>query len=134
MTCLTRHHGESTRRRTPVRQCEPPPPHVPARRPRLEPRGKRRQSPPEEKWQAFSEVRRVGDPARRGVQVACRRVEVIKLRRFARDAVLAALASARPGRPASPVEVELEAATPRARDCPTRSSRLHDSTSVAAPS
>lgn len=76
-----------------------------------EPRQKRRQLSPEEKWQAFLEVT-TGELTQRD---AARKWHVdvstvIKLRKIARDASLAAFASSKPGRPASPAEVELEAA------------------------
>jgi len=76
---------------------------------------KRRQLSPEEKWEIFLEVTSQeisqADAARKwGVDVST----VIRIRQLARDAALAAFASAKPGgRPPSPEQVELEAALPR---------------------
>ena len=74
------------------------------------PRG-RRQLTPEEKWEIFLEVTSQelsqADAARKwNVDVST----VVRLRALARDAALAAFASAKPGRPASPEQVELEGA------------------------
>ena len=75
-----------------------------------QPRG-RRQLTPEEKWEIFLEITSQelsqADAARKwNVDVST----VVRLRALARDAALAAFASAKPGRPASPEQVELEAA------------------------
>jgi transposase-like protein len=72
---------------------------------------KRRQLSPEEKWEIFLEVTSQeisqADAARKwGVDVSV----VIRLRALAKDAALAAFASAKPGRPASVEQVELEQA------------------------
>src|SRR5437588_12291136 len=69
----------------------------------------RRQLTPEEKWELFLEVSSQeisqADAARRyGVDVSV----IIRLRALAKDAALAALASAKPGRPATAEAVELE--------------------------
>lgn len=69
----------------------------------------RRQLTPEEKWQLFLEVTSQqltqADAARKwGVDVSV----VIRLRRLAKDAALAAFAASRPGRMLSPEQVELE--------------------------
>ncbi len=71
---------------------------------------KRRQLSPEEKWQAFLEITTgeltQRDAARKwGVDVSV----IIKLRRVVKDAALAAFASSKPGRPASPQDLEIEA-------------------------
>lgn len=71
---------------------------------------KRRQLTPEEKWQLFLDVvssqLTQADAARKyGVDVSV----VIRLRRLAKDAALAAFASSKPGRPPSIEQVELEA-------------------------
>jgi transposase len=71
----------------------------------------RRQLSPEEKWQVFLEVTTgqlsQSDCARKwGVDVSV----VIRIRKLAKDAALAAFASAKPGRPASVEQVELEEA------------------------
>jgi transposase-like protein len=69
----------------------------------------RRQHSPEEKWEIFLEVTSQADAARKwNVDVST----VVRLRALARDAALAAFASAKPGRPASPEQVELESALP----------------------
>ena len=70
---------------------------------------KRRQLSPEEKWEVFLEVTSQeisqADAARKyGVDVSV----IIRLRALAKDAALAAFASAKPGRPASVQDVELE--------------------------
>ncbi len=70
---------------------------------------KRRQLTPEEKWEVFLEVTSQelsqADAARKwSVDVSV----IIRLRALAKDAALAAFASAKPGRPASPEEVEVE--------------------------
>jgi transposase len=70
---------------------------------------KRRQLTPEEKWEIFLEVSSQeisqADAARKyGVDVSV----IIRLRALAKDAALAAFASAKPGRPASVQDVELE--------------------------
>jgi transposase-like protein len=75
----------------------------------VEPRAKRRQLSPEEKWQVFLEVTSQqlsqADAARKWrVDVST----VIKLRRDARDAALAAFASSRPGRPATVAEAVVD--------------------------
>src|SRR5512142_2428562 len=72
---------------------------------------KRRQLSPQEKWQVFLEVTTgqlsQSDCARKwGVDVSV----VIRIRRLAKDAALAAFASAKPGRVPSPEQAELEAA------------------------
>jgi transposase len=74
-------------------------------------RRKRRQLSPEEKWEVFLEVTSQelsqADAARKwGVDVSV----VIRIRQLARDAALAAFAAAKPGRIASPEQVELEVA------------------------
>lgn len=70
----------------------------------VEPRSKRRRLSPEEKWQVFLEVTSQevtqSDAARKwGVDVST----VIKLRKMAKDASLAAYAASKPGR-ARPVD------------------------------
>jgi transposase len=70
---------------------------------------KRRQLSPEEKWEIFLEVTSQeisqADAARKyGVDVSV----IIRLRGLAKDAALAAFASAKPGRVASVQDVELE--------------------------
>lgn len=70
---------------------------------------RRRQLTAEEKWEVFLEVTSQQltqrDAARKwGVDVSV----VIKLRRQAKDAALAAFAASRPGRLASPAELEAE--------------------------
>jgi transposase len=70
---------------------------------------KRRQLTPEEKWEIFLEVTSQeisqADAARKyGVDVSV----IIRLRALAKDAALAAFASAKPGRPASVQDVEIE--------------------------
>jgi transposase-like protein len=70
---------------------------------------KRRQLSPEEKWEIFLEITSQeisqADAARKyGVDVSV----IVRLRALARDATLAAFASAKPGRPASIEQVELE--------------------------
>jgi transposase len=70
-----------------------------------------RQLTPEEKWELFLEVSSQqlsqADAARKwGVDVST----VIRIRRLAKDAALAAFASSKPGRMPSPEQVELEAA------------------------
>ena len=72
---------------------------------------KGRQLSPEEKWKVFLEVTSQeltqADAARKWqVDVST----VIKIRRLAKDAALAAFAAFKPGRPRSPLELELEAA------------------------
>ncbi|HZD22407.1 MAG TPA: transposase [Acidimicrobiia bacterium] len=74
-----------------------------------QPRRKRRQLSPEEKWQVFLEVTSgeitQTDAARKwGVDTST----VIKLRKLARDGALAAFASSKPGkaRPVDPAVVE----------------------------
>ena len=74
-------------------------------------RRRRRQLSPEEKWQVFLEVTTgqltQADCARKwGVDVSV----VIRIRRLAKDAALAAFAVAKPGRIVSPEQVELEEA------------------------
>jgi transposase-like protein len=74
-------------------------------------RRRRWQLSPEEKWQVFLEVTTgqltQSDCARKwGVDVSV----VIRIRKLAKDAALAAFASAKPGRVASPEQVELEEA------------------------
>jgi transposase len=74
-------------------------------------RRKGRQLSPEEKWELFLEVTSKeltqADAARKWqVDVST----VIKVRRLAKDAALAAFAASKPGRPRSPFEVELEIA------------------------
>ena|SRR5947209_10029199 len=74
-------------------------------------RRRRRQLSPEEKWELFLEVASgqltQADAARKwGVDVSV----VIRIRRLAKDAALAAFASAKPGRVLSPEQAELEAA------------------------
>jgi transposase len=70
---------------------------------------KRRQLSPQEKWEIFLEVTSQeisqADAAHKyGVDVSV----IIRLRALAKDAALAAFASARPGRPPSPEAVEVE--------------------------
>jgi transposase len=70
----------------------------------------RRQLTPEQKWEVFLEVTSQeltqADAARKWqVDVST----VIKIRRLARDAALAAFAASKPGRPRSPFEAELAA-------------------------
>jgi transposase len=70
---------------------------------------KRRQLSPEEKWEIFLEVTSQeisqADAARKyGVDVS----GIIRLRSLAKDASMAAFASAKPGRVLSPEAVELE--------------------------
>ena len=72
---------------------------------------KRRQLSPEEKWEIFLEVASQelsqADAARKwNVDVST----VVRLRALVKDAALAAFVSAKPGRPASAEQVELEAA------------------------
>jgi transposase-like protein len=72
-------------------------------------RRKRRLLTPEEKWEAFLEVTSreltQTDTARKwGVDTSV----VIKLRRDAKDAALAAFASSKPGGPRDPRDVEIE--------------------------
>jgi transposase-like protein len=72
-------------------------------------RRKGRQLSPEEKWEVFLEVTSQeltqADAARKWqVDVST----VIKIRRLAKDAALAAFAASKPGRPRSPFEVELQ--------------------------
>jgi transposase-like protein len=72
---------------------------------------RRRQLSPEEKWEVFLEVTSQelsqADAARKwGVDVSV----IIRLRALAKDAALAAFASAKPGRLPSPEQAELEAA------------------------
>jgi transposase len=72
-------------------------------------RRRRRQLSPEEKWQVFLEVTSQeltqADAARKwGIDVSV----VIRIRRLAKDAALAAFAASKPGRPASIEQVELE--------------------------
>jgi transposase-like protein len=71
---------------------------------------RRRQLTPEEKWEVFVEVTSQQltqrDAARKwGVDVSV----IIKLRRLAKDAALAAFAASKPGRIASPQEAQIEA-------------------------
>jgi transposase len=71
--------------------------------------GRRRQLTPEEKWEVFLEVvsqqLTQRDAARKwGVDVSV----VIKLRRLAKDAALAAFAASKPGRLVSPQEMAIE--------------------------
>ena len=71
---------------------------------------KRRQLTPEEKWQLFLDVSSQqlaqADAARKyGIDVSV----VIRLRRLAKDAALAAFAASRPGHPPLPEQAELEA-------------------------
>jgi len=73
-------------------------------------RRKGRQLSPEEKWEIFLEVTSQeltqADAARKWqVDVST----VIKIRRLAKDAALAAFVASKPGRPRSPFELELEA-------------------------
>ncbi len=75
----------------------------------LDPRNKRRQLTPEEKWQVFLEVTS-GEISQRDVARKWR-VDVstvINVRKTAKDGALAAFAAARPGRPSSIHEAELE--------------------------
>jgi transposase-like protein len=70
---------------------------------------KRRQLLPEEKWEIFLEVTSQeisqADAARKyGVDVSV----IIRLRSLAKDAALAAFASAKPGRPASVQDIEID--------------------------
>jgi transposase-like protein len=71
---------------------------------------RRRQLTPEEKWEVFVEVTSQQltqrDAARKwGVDVSV----IIKLRRLAKDAALAAFAASKPGRLVTSQELELEA-------------------------
>lgn len=71
----------------------------------------RRQLSPEEKWEIFLEVTSQelsqADAARKyGVDVSV----IIRIRQLAKDAALAAFAASKPGRIASPEQVELEQA------------------------
>ncbi|MDQ3678825.1 MAG: hypothetical protein M3401_18850 [Actinomycetota bacterium] len=73
-------------------------------------RRRRRQLSPEEKWELFLEVTAQeltqADAARKyAVDVSV----VIRLRRLAKDAALAAFAASKPGRVLSPEQVELDA-------------------------
>jgi len=75
-------------------------------------RGKRRRLSPEQKWEAFLEVTAQeltqADTARKyGVDVST----IIKLRRDAKQAALAAFASARPGRKRDPRDVKIDQLT-----------------------
>ncbi|MGO9751952.1 MAG: hypothetical protein ACLP22_10665 [Solirubrobacteraceae bacterium] len=70
---------------------------------------KRRQLSPEEKWELFLEVTSQeisqADAARKyNVDVSV----IVRLRALAKDAALAAFASAKPGRPASVQDAEIE--------------------------
>jgi transposase len=74
-------------------------------------RRRRRQLSPEEKWELFLEVvsgqLTQADAARKwGVDVSV----VIRIRKVAKDAALAAFAASKPGRLPSPEQAELEAA------------------------
>ena len=78
----------------------------------------RRQLTPEEKWEVFLEVTSQeisqADAARKyGVDVSV----IIRLRALAKDAALAAFASAKPGRPASAEAVEVELAASLRKNC-----------------
>lgn len=71
---------------------------------------RRRQLTPEEKWEVFLEVTSQeltqADAARKwGVDTSV----VIKIRRLAKDAALAAFVSSKPGRPRSPADIEADA-------------------------
>jgi transposase len=71
--------------------------------------GKRRQLTPEEKWQLFLDVTSQqltqADAARKyGVDVSV----VIRVRKLAKDAALAAFAASKPGRVPLPQEAELD--------------------------
>ncbi len=73
-------------------------------------RSRSRQLSPEQKWELFLEVTSKeltqADAARKWqVDVST----VIKVRKLAKDAALAAFAASKPGRPRSPLELELEA-------------------------
>ena len=75
----------------------------------VDPRRQRRQLSPEQKWELFLEVTSreltQADAARKWrVDVTT----VIKVRRLAKDAALAAFAASKPGRPQAAHEVELE--------------------------
>lgn len=70
---------------------------------------RRRQLTPEEKWEVLLEVisqqLTQADAARKwGVDVSV----VIKLRRLAKEAALAAFAASKPGKPVSPYDLEIE--------------------------
>lgn len=72
-------------------------------------KSRKRQLSPEEKWEIFLEITSQeisqADAARKwGVDVSV----IVRLRALAKDAALAAFASAKPGRPASVADVELE--------------------------
>lgn len=72
-------------------------------------RGTRRQLTPEEKWQVFVEVTSQevtqADAARKWrVDVST----VVKIRKVAKDAALAAFAESKPGRPRSAADAELD--------------------------
>lgn len=74
-----------------------------------EPRQRRRQLSAEEKWQVFVEVT-TGELTQRDAARKWR-VDVstvIKLRKVAKDAAMAAFAASKPGRPPSPVDVAVE--------------------------
>jgi transposase-like protein len=74
-----------------------------------EPRQRRRQLSPEEKWQVFLEVT-TGELTQRDAARKWR-VDVstvIKLRKVAKDAAMAAFASSKPGRPATPADVAVD--------------------------
>ena len=89
--------------------------------------GKRRRSrqlTPEEKWEVFLEVTSQeisqADAARKyGVDVSV----IIRLRALAKDAALAAFASAKPGRPATVQDIELDELRQRASG---RVEQLHE--------
>jgi transposase len=71
---------------------------------------RRRQLTPEEKWEVFVEVTSQQltqrDAARKwGVDVSV----IIKLRKLAKDAALAAFAASKPGRVVSPQDAQIEA-------------------------
>ena len=88
----------------------------------------RRQLTPEEKWEIFLEVTSQeisqADAARKyGVDVSV----IIRLRALAKDAALAAFASAKPGRPASVQDVELERRVRRTIGSARRSRRWRSS-------
>jgi transposase len=74
-----------------------------------EPRQRRRQLSPEEKWQVFLEVT-TGELTQRDAARKWR-VDVstvIKLRKVAKDAAMAAFAASKPGRPATAADVAVE--------------------------
>ena len=73
-----------------------------------EPRQRRRQLSPEEKWQVFVEVT-TGELTQRDAARKWRvDATVIKLPKVAKDAAMVAFASSKPGRPATPADVAVD--------------------------